>query len=157
MAEVSALEALDRYPGTIIASHANASNLIGGERAQRRHLSDRVIRRLGERDGVIGVLPYNRFIVPEWKNSDPREDVPLAKLVDHIDHICQLTGSVRHVAVGTDFDGGFGWPAVPLEINTIADLQKLVPILEQRGFSSVDTDAVFHGNWLKILEKTLPA
>lgn len=157
MAEVSALEALDRYPGTIIASHANASGLIGGERAQRRHLSDQVIRRLGERDGVIGVLPYNRFIVPQWKNTDPREDVPLSKLVDHIDHICQLTGSVRHVAVGTDFDGGFGWPAVPLEINTIADLQKLVPILEQRGFSSADTDAVFHGNWLKILEKTLPA
>ncbi len=156
MTEESALEALDRYPGTIIASHANASGLMSGEHIKRRHLSDLVLRRLGEREGVVGVLPYNRFIVPEWKNSDPRTDVPLSKLVDHIDHICQLTGGSQCVAIGTDFDGGFGWPAVPNEINTIADLQKLDPLLAQRGFSAADVAAIFHGNWQRILEKTLP-
>ena len=40
-----------------------------------------------------------------------------------------------HVGLGTDFDGGFGWPAVPYEIDTIADLQKLAPLLAEYGYN----------------------
>ena len=157
MSERSALEALDRYPGRIIASHANASALLNGHEASlRRHLSDRVIRRLSEREGVVGVLPCNYFLAPGWQPSDPREQVPLRTLLEHIDHICQVTGSSQHVAIGSDFDGGFGWPAVPLEINTIADLQKLEPMLLERGFDPGDVRAIFNENWLDILENTLP-
>jgi membrane dipeptidase len=157
MNEESALEALDRYPGTIIASHANASALLDGrERAVRRHLSDRVILKLSERGGVIGVLPYNRFLAPDWTVNDPREQIPLRMLVNHIDHICQVTGSSRNVAIGTDFDGGFGWPSVPLEINTIADVQKLEPILLESGFDHDNIRAIFHENWRRILENSLP-
>ncbi|MEN4010700.1 MAG: membrane dipeptidase [Bellilinea sp.] len=156
MNEKSALQALERFPGMIISSHANAAGLLKGE-ATRRHLSDTVIRRLAERGGVIGVVPYNRFLLAGWQNHEPRERVRLAMLVNHIDHICQVTGSTRHVAIGSDFDGGFGYPAVPLELDSIADLPKLAGLLAENGFGSADIAAIFHGNWQRILEQTLPA
>lgn len=156
MSDESIPQALDVYPGTIIASHANARALMNEDPTQR-HLTDRSLRRLFERNGVIGVVPFNRFLRPGWQNSDPRELVTLSMLIDHIDHICQIAGNARQVAIGSDYDGGFGWPAVPLEVDTIADLQKIGPLLAERGYTNEDIDAIFHGNWLRILEQGLPA
>lgn len=156
MTEESALEALDRYQGQVIASHANARRLVRGAVGER-HLTDETIHRLIERDGVMGVIPYNRFLVRDWKLGDPREEVTLNHLVAHIDHICQLAGDARHAAIGTDFDGGFGWPEVPCEIDTIADLQKLEDLLLQRGYRQDEVQLIFNGNWQRILERSLPA
>jgi len=156
MSEESILQALDIYSGNIIASHANVRALLEDDPSER-HLTDEALRRLISRDGVIGVMPYNRFLRHGWKNSDPREQVVLSMLIDHIDHVCQIAGDARHVGIGSDFDGGFGWPAVPLEIDTIADLQKIGPFLAERGYNNEDIDAIFHGNWLRKLEQGLPA
>ncbi len=156
MSEESALEALDRYEGPVAATHANARALLRTDPRQR-HLSDIVIRQLVERDGVMGVIPFNHFLNPDWSPSDPRESIRLEHLAAHIDHVCQLAGNSHHVGIGTDFDGGFGYPAVPLEINTIADLQKLDPILQQRGYSPEDVQNILGANWLQHLERTLPA
>lgn len=153
MNEESANQALDAYSGTVIASHANARALLRNA-PNERHLSDRVIRTLSERGGVMGVLPFNRFLKIDWTLQDDRQDVNLGTLADHIDHVCQLTGSVQHVAIGTDFDGGFGWPAVPVELNTIADLKKIEEVLCQRGYTEPDISAIFHGNWQRILKST---
>lgn len=155
MTAASAEEALHRYEGPIIASHVNVQRLVKKEN-DRRHLSDALIRLLVERGGVMGILPYNRFIKPDWKNSDPREWVTLDMLAEHIDAVCQIAGSSRHVAIGTDFDGGFGYPAVPYELDTIADLQKLEGVLARRGYTGEDIAAIFHGNWLRMLERILP-
>jgi membrane dipeptidase len=104
----------------------------------------------------MGVVLFNAFLKPHWKVSDPREDVTLDNVVAHIDHICQIAGDAQHVAIGTDFDGGYGWPAVPLEIDTIADVQKLAPKLAQRGYNETDIAAIFGGNWQHMLEGSLP-
>lgn len=155
MTEASALQALDRYEGPIVATHANAKALIRDVRGDR-HLSDLVIRRLIERDGVMGVLPFNRFLRVDWKNSDDRQQITLHTLADHIDHVCQIAGDARHVGIGTDFDGGFGWPAVPFEINTIADMQKLSAILIELGYSEQSASNILGENWRRHLERSLP-
>lgn len=155
MSEAAALVALERYKGVVVASHSNVRTLLS-EDPHERHLSPLQIRLLIERDGLIGVLPFNRYLRPEWKNGDPREQVRLEHLIAHIDTICQVAGNARHVALGTDFDGGFGYPAVPLEINTIADLPRLAEGLHQRGYTPADIAAIFHANWQRILEKVLP-
>lgn len=154
MNERSARQALERYAGPVIASHANARALLTPD--NQRHLSDDVIRLLIERDGVMGILPFNRFLKATWKPGDPRSAVTLLDVVAHIDHVCQLAGDARHVAIGTDFDGGFGWPSVPQELDTIADLQKLAPLLLERGYSAEDVQNIFGGNWLRHLEHSLP-
>jgi membrane dipeptidase len=77
-------------------------------------------------------------------------------VVAHIDHICQLAGDALHAGIGSDFDGGFGVQSVPPEIDTVADLQKLAPILKDHGYSEVDTANILGLNWLNFLQKNLP-
>ena len=67
------------------------------------------------------------------KNGSRREEVSLDAFIAHIDHICQLAGNADHAGIGSDFDGGFGVQSVPAEIDTVADLQKLDPLLRGRG------------------------
>lgn len=157
MDELAALEALDTYPGPIVATHGNCLALLPGYEFNR-HLSDQVIRGILERNGIIGVVPYNTFLKHGWLvNKSDREEVSLTRLVNHIDHICQLAGDARHVGIGTDFDGGFGLQSTPKEIDTIADLQKLVPLLVSRGYSEDDTATILGGNWINYLYRSLPA
>jgi membrane dipeptidase len=155
MDEAAALEALDRYPGTIVATHANCLALLPGHEFNR-HLSDRLIRGLVERDGIIGVVPYNTFLKDGWLiGKNRREEVSLEALVDHIDHICQLAGDARHVGIGSDFDGGFGLQSTPKEIDTIVDLHKLVPMLQARGYSEEHAAGILGANWIDHLERSL--
>ncbi len=151
----AALQALDSYPGVILASHANALAMLAGSESNR-HLTDEVIDGIFERDGVIGVVPFNTFLKPGWTLKDGRQDVPMQLIADHIDYYCQRAGNARHVGIGSDFDGGFGLQQVPAGIESIADLQKLAPILEERGYSPDDVAAVFGGNWIDILHRALP-
>ena len=157
MDEPAVLETLDIYPGQLVATHANCSALMLEDESNRL-LSDRVIHGILERDGIIGVVPYNTFLKDGWLiGKSNRADVSLERLADHVDHICQLAGDARHVGIGSDFDGGFGLQSTPEEIDTIADLQKLVPFLISRGYSEEDTAAVLGGNWIHQLHRSLPA
>jgi len=157
MDEQAALQALDYYPGTIIASHSNAAALLK-DFPTNRHLPDPVIRSVIERDGVIGIVPTNGFLKAGWryKSSSRKEEVTLHHVLAHMDYICQLAGDAKHVGIGSDFDGGFGLQAVPAEIDTIADLQKLVPLLADKGYTDEDIANIFGLNWQRVLERTLP-
>ena len=72
MDELSVRQSLDLYPGPIIASHANAAALVPGYNGNRQ-LQDDVIRGILDRDGIIGVVPFCRFLDYEWKIGDPRD------------------------------------------------------------------------------------
>jgi membrane dipeptidase len=155
MDEAAALQALDIYQGPIIASHANALALLKGSESNR-HLTDAVMHGLLERGGTIGIVPANNFLRPGWKDSGGRASVTLDHVAAQIDYICQTAGNARHAGLGTDFDGGFGLQSVPNEIDSIADMQKLIPLLAARGYSQDDISAVMGGNWLAHLEHYLP-
>jgi membrane dipeptidase len=152
MNDESMATALNDYEGTLIATHANCRWLLKNPPNQR-HLSLDNARRILERDGVIGVLPYARFLRTDWDLNHP---VSLEDYAEHVDTICQLAGDAKHAAIGTDFDCGFGWPSVPKEVNSIGDMQKLVPILLNRGYTSQQVESIFHGNWERILNQALP-
>ena len=69
MNERSTLQALERYEGPIIASHANVRKLLKRP-DDERHFTDQTIRGLVERGGIIGVIPFNRFLRPGWHPTD---------------------------------------------------------------------------------------
>jgi membrane dipeptidase len=154
MAEEAYMEALDRFEGkSLIASHSNLRRLVDTD----RHLSDVMVRRLAERDGVIGVVFYNYFLNRDWRTGEPRFRVPLTRVIDVIDAICQLTGSAAHVGIGTDMDGGFGVEDIPDGIDTILDVYGVVSAgLHARGFGEADIAAILGGNMLRKLRETLP-
>ena len=155
MDEQAVMQSLDYYPGAIAASHANARAIVGSTDSNR-HLSDRVLRGLVERGGVVGIVPYNTFLKAGWSKGDRREEVTLQHVIAQIDHVCQIAGDAFHVGLGTDFDGGFGVQSVPVEIDTIADLQKLAPLLLEKGYTGEHVAAILGGNWISLLRRALP-
>ncbi len=155
MDEKAVLQALDTYAGVLFASHSNAQALLNKDETNR-HLSDKVIHGILERDGVIGVNPYNAFLKAGWKKGNRRQEVLIDHLIDQIDYLCQMAGNSSHVGIGTDFDGGFGLQSAPTGFDTIADLQKLVPLLVERGYTTQDCAAILGENWLSMLRKVLP-
>jgi membrane dipeptidase len=93
-------------------------------------------------------------MVPGWVRgaSDPEKmECSLEKVIDHLDHICQLAGNTLHVGMGTDLDGAFGKEQCPYDLDTIADLQRMTGLLEKRGYTGKDIENILHGNWLRFL------
>jgi membrane dipeptidase len=151
LAEESFWQALDRFSGVVLASHSNCRAITPTD----RQLSDEMIFAIAERGGVIGTVLANPFLNPAAR-SDTTPRVTLADVVRHIDHICQLTGSIAHCALGSDFDGGFGVASTPDELDSVADLGKIGDALSHAGYTAADVAAIMGGNWLRLLRRGLP-
>lgn len=153
----AAEEAVDIYQGPVVGTHANCDALMPNS-GTNRHFSDRVIEGIIQRDGVVGIVPFNTYLKSGWvyKKGSRREEVPLSVMVEHIDHVCQIAGNSKHAGIGSDFDGGFGLQQVPPEIDTIADLQKLVSLLKARGYTDEDAANILGQNWINRLKRDLP-
>lgn len=147
-------QAMEHFNGAVWASHNNCRALV----PHNRQFSDEQLRELIRRDAVIGAAFDAWMIVPDWVRqvSTPKAmDCNLDKVLRHVDHICQLAGNASHVGIGSDLDGAFGKEQCPYDLETIAYLQKLVPMLAARGYSAQDIENVMHGNWLRFLRKKL--
>jgi membrane dipeptidase len=145
-------DAMEIFQGHVWASHNNCRVLVN----HNRQFSDEQIKVLIERDAVIGVPMDAWMIVPNWIHgkSQPEEmNCSLEKVIDHIDHICQLAGNALHVGIGSDLDGAFGKEQCPYDLETIADLQKIPSLLSNRGYTQEDIQHIMQGNWLRFLRK----
>lgn len=151
LAEESFWEALRLYHGPVIASHSNCRALTPTD----RHLSDDMIRAIVERDGVIGIVLYNGFLEHGWQPGRGKT-VALAAVVRQIEHVCALAGDRRHVAIGSDFDGGLGVEAIPAGLDSIADLGRIGLALREAGWSEAEAADVLGGNWARWLRASLP-
>jgi membrane dipeptidase len=143
-------QALDMFGGPLWASHHNARALT----PHQRQLSDEMFLALVARGAVVGVALDAWMMVPGWqrgKTTPESAGLRLEKLVDHLDHFCQLAGNARHVGLGTDLDGCFGTEQTPMDLDSIAGLQQLPAMLAARGFTSADVDGILHGNFLRHL------
>jgi membrane dipeptidase len=145
-------EALDIFGGRVIASHQNARKFCDWN----RQFSDEQIKAVIERDGIIGTAMDVIMLQPDFRRGESKPEVTMARAIDNIDHVCQLAGNVRHAAVGSDLDGGYGYEQTPTDLNTISDLRALAPLLEKRGYATRDIAAIFHGNWLRFFAEVLP-
>src|SRR5208282_1007030 len=117
----------------ILASHHNCRALVPNQ----RQLTDEQIKRLVSRGAVIGGALDTWMLYPTWIRGKTRAEdvqVKLAAIVDHMDRVCQIAGNALHAGIGTDLDGGFGREQSPIDLDTIADLQRLPELLSARGF-----------------------
>jgi len=141
-------EMLDMYHGPMLASHHNCRALV----PDQRQLADDHIKLLIERGAVIGSAFDAWMLSPGWERGVSMPEsagVNIAKVVDHIDHVCQLAGNAKHAALGTDLDGGFGREQSPYDLDTIADLQTIPDLLRQRGYSESDIEGIMYKNWIR--------
>ncbi len=145
-------EALASFGGPVWASHSNCRALV----PHNRQFSDAQIRALVDRGAVIGVALDAWMIVPGWergRSTPATAGVTFDRLLDHVDHICQVAGSARHVGIGSDLDGAFGREQTASEIESIADLGRIPHLLRARGYGEDDITAIAHGNFIGFLRR----
>jgi membrane dipeptidase len=145
-------DAMELFNGAVWASHNNCRALV----PHNRQFSDEMIRALIAKGAVIGGALDAWMMVPGWirgRSTPEAMQCNLEKVIDHMDHICQIAGNTRHVGIGTDLDGGYGREQSPYDLDTIADLQKMSGLLTNRGYSPEDIANIGHGNWLRFLRK----
>jgi membrane dipeptidase len=110
-----------------------------------------------ERGAVIGTAFDSWMLHPHYiAGVTDNSLVSIERVIDHVDHVCQLAGNARHAAIGSDLDGGFGTEQSPRELNTIAHLQRVPDLLRQRGYAETDIEGIMYGNWLSFFKTALP-
>jgi membrane dipeptidase len=146
-------EALDHFQGRLWASHSNCRALV----PHHRQFSDEQFKVLIERGAVIGAALDAWMMVPGWikRQTTPQAvALKLERIIDHIDHVCQLAGNARHSGIGTDLDGAFGREQSPGDLDTIADLARLPSMLAARGYAAEDIEGILHRNFISFLIDT---
>lgn len=149
-------EALDHFDGPVWASHSNCRALV----PHNRQFADEQLKALIERKAVIGAPLDAWMMVPGWvrgKTTPESANLKLERMMDHIDHICQLAGNANHCGIGSDLDGAFGREQTPADLNTIADLARVPEMLAARGYTKTDIAGIAHGNFIGFLQRAWQA
>ena len=152
LCDVSFWETMKVYNGPVWASHNNCRKFVN----HNRQYSDEQINELIRRDAVIGIALDAWMMVPNWVRGESTPEgmgVTLDQMIDNIDHICQLSGNAFHVGIGSDLDGAFGKEQSPVDLDTIADLQKIPLMLSKKGYTKIDIENIMSQNFIKFLKR----
>jgi membrane dipeptidase len=125
--------------GPLVASHSGVHALA----ATSRNLTDDQLDAIGASDGLVGIIYGCQFIRADLAD-DP--DTPLSVIAQHAAYVAERLG-VRHVALGSDFDG----TRIPTELGDVTGLPKLFDALRAAGFSDADLEAIAWENWRRVL------
>ncbi len=127
----SVLDICEISENRVIASHSCARSL---NPSFVRNISDRSIKAIRDRGGVIGVN-FSRHHLGKYG------------IVDHIDYLCEKYG-VECAAIGSDFDG-INDPVIrgPGHIAYVDDA------LSARGYKKSDIKKIFSGNFLRVFRR----
>lgn len=125
----------------IVASHSNARKLT----PHPRNLSDELIRKIADKNGLIGINFFDQFL----KLNQPT-DLPTA-ISEHLWYMYQLVGE-DHLCFGSDFDG------IPIhpDLNDVNSFPKIIQSLKQKGFSSRQIEKISYLNAENFLQHYLP-
>jgi membrane dipeptidase len=158
--ERTSIETLEISDRPCIISHANARGLA----EHPRNATDRVLKALAGKGGVIGITAYAPFIRDRSKGRPTIEH-----MVDHVSYVADLVG-IDHVGIGSDhfesesevrysafatwFPGsqrGYRREDVNVEgFERVDDWPRLTETLLRRGFSDADTLKILGENHLRV-------
>lgn len=167
--ERSSRDAIELSSRPIAITHANPSAFVGTDiELNRRNKSTELIKRLAERDGVIGLSMYPKIM-------RDGSDCTLDTFIDMVAWTVELIG-VDYVGIGTDYYDG--WPesqikwwragrwsresAVPIKgfsrwpswFQSPVDFPTILEALERKGFSSEEVEKIAGGNWLRLFRES---
>jgi membrane dipeptidase len=122
----------------VIASHTGVQWM----NPEPYNLDETDVRAIAASGGVVGVI-----FMPYWLDqSDPSNGLDV--IWRTMDTVRKWSGSWEHVAIGTDFDG-FTDP--PNDCDSEGQLPKIRKMLEDKGVSQDDAEAVLGGNARRVL------
>ena len=128
-------EVLELSTEPVIVSHTGVKGMV----ASQRNLSDRHIRAIADKGGLIGI----GFWAEAVGSTHPQD------IARSITYVAELVGS-EHVALGSDFDGA---------VETSFDSSEIIYITEallREGMPHEDIKKVMGENALNFLQRNLP-
>ena len=153
----------------VLASHSSSRALANVP----RNMTDAMLKAVAKNGGAVCVNYGSAFLdasygekeAPIWKKKRTGADVdiwrqiradaakvsppvPLARLVDHIEHVAKIAG-VYHTCLGSDFDG---MPSTPVGMEDASKLPAITAALLARGFSAGDVEKILGENVLRVME-----
>jgi membrane dipeptidase len=168
-------EAIRASKAPVMLSHTNAYDLCKNP----RNIQKSVIDLLQEKKGIImvsyapdQVSEKERLAIEEirsknndtmsaakqireWQKAHPNERSSINQVIDHIDYIRNVTGTVDNIGIGSDFNNGMGIVTSGLE--DTAQHVHLAALLIKRGYSDEQVLKICGLNFLRVLrdvEKT---
>lgn len=94
----SSMDIMEHSDDPVVFSHSNAKEVVDCY----RNIDDEQILACAESGGVIGLAPFGPFTRKPGQTEWPT----LEDFIDHIDHVVDITGSTKHVGIGTDMSLG---------------------------------------------------
>lgn len=85
--------------------------------------------------------------IEEIKIKYPFEYATMEDVLDHVDHVVQLT-SINNIGVGTDFDGV--GDSLPVGFKDVSDYPGFIDGLLARGYSESDIEKILSGNIMRV-------
>lgn len=126
-----------------IASHSNARSIC----SHQRNLTDDMIKKIGERGGIIGVNFYSSFL----KNNLTNKDTSMIEdIISHMKYIANK-GGIDVVGLGSDFDG----IDCKLEFKDSSNINKIAEYMKYNGFKEDEIEKIFYKNALRLFKETL--
>ena len=126
-----------------IASHSNARSLC----SHQRNLTDDMIRKIGQRGGIIGVNFYSAFLNNNYKYNNVSK---IEDIINHVKHIANI-GGIECVGIGSDFDG----IDCPLEFKDASNMQVLYSEMKKSEFKEEDIEKILYKNALRLFKELL--
>jgi len=136
---------LNHSTAPIIASHSNSRI----QTNHARNLSDKMIKKLANSGGLMGINFFNNFLV-EGALKKKLETSTITDMVRHIKHI-RSVGGIEVIGLGSDFDG----IPNPVEIENSSQMYKLSDALLNASFSYEEVEKIFYKNGLRIIKDVL--
>ncbi|MGQ0662832.1 MAG: membrane dipeptidase [Pseudomonadota bacterium] len=168
--ERSSFDAIECSERPVAITHANPAEFVGSDiELKRRTKSTALIKKLAERNGVIGLSMYPRM-------SRGGSNSTLDTFCDMVAWTVDRVG-VDAVGFGTDYYTGYpasvikwwragrwarespvpikgGLPDWPAWFRSPADFPGVIAGLKERGFTEAEVAKIAGGNWLRLFRET---
>ena len=133
-------ELLDIAEKPFLATHSNLRSIC----PHKRNLTGDMVRRMVERDCLIGINYYTFFIEENGEVDSPEQ------LYRHIDRFLEL-GAEKNLALGSDFDGA----DLPEFLNSPAKVADFYEYLLSRGLSERVVNGIYCENAMSFLRRNM--
>jgi membrane dipeptidase len=165
--EATTLEAIAASKSPVAVTHSGCKAVFD----HPRNKSDRALRALADKGGVIGVYQINPYLGPRERNG-------LADYLAHVDHAVRVAG-IEHVAIGSDREHrtipdtpeekqklidelsrlgpvrSVQWPFFIAELNHPRRMETVAAGLARRGYRAADVERILGGNVYRLLRETI--